>query len=78
MMFDSEQLEILFRARVLGPDAGQVLTDDAYPAAWRLAKQGWLRPRPVPDGEMAWFLTEEAKQALDLGVLVQDAADRCN
>jgi hypothetical protein len=72
----NEQFEILYRARALAP-RGQVLTNDAYPAAHELAEDGWLR-REFVDGELAWFWTDEAEVALHLGALMDSVQGRQN
>jgi hypothetical protein len=77
MTFDTEQLEILYRAKMLGTERGQVLTDDAYPAAHELAEQGWLRRRFVED-ELAWFWTPQAETAIDARRLVASVEGRQN
>jgi hypothetical protein len=79
LTFTDEQREILFRAWGLSQEnRGQVLADDAYPAAHELAEHGWLERRFEPDGEMSWWLTAQGAAAIDLGVLANDAADRAN
>jgi hypothetical protein len=64
--FDSEELELLYRARLLGTKRGQVLEPWAYPEACRLADKGWLRREFLPNNDVAWFLTPKAAHALDL------------
>jgi hypothetical protein len=66
MQFDDEQLELLYRARVLGTNRGQVLEPWAYPEAHRLTEAGWLERRFEPNGDVSWWLTEKADHALDL------------
>ncbi len=77
MEFDTEQLEILYRAKLLGAERGQVLEDWAYPSAHRLAEAGWLQRRFVGD-ELAWFLAPTAELAFELHGLTEDAKNRQN
>ena len=78
MQFDAEQLEILFRARMLGVGRGQVLEGWAYPAAHELAEAGWLERRFQPDGELSWWWTPQAETALNLTALTASVEGRQN
>jgi hypothetical protein len=78
MTFTDQQLEILYRAKILGLDYGQVLEGWAYPDAHELAEAGWLQRRFQPDGELAWFWTPQAETTLDLTALLQSTEGREN
>jgi hypothetical protein len=77
MNLNDEQFAILHRARLLGPDRGQVLEGWAYPDAHELAEQGWLERRFVGD-ELAWFLTAQGDVALDGAELLATLDERQN
>lgn len=66
MTYDTEELELLFRAKMLGTERGQVLEPWAYPEAHRLCEAGWLRREFLPNDDVAWYLTPEGAHALDL------------
>jgi len=79
MNFTGEQQEILYRAWVLAHDGkGQVLEPWAYPDAHSLAEQGWLERRIEPNGDVSWWWTGAADGALNLGALMQSAAESVN
>ena len=79
MDFTETQLEILFNAWVLAREGnGQVIADDAYPDAHRLAEAGWLERRFEPDGEMSWWWTPRAETAFDMTALMGSVQGREN
>jgi len=79
MPLDNEQLEIMFRARMLGTERGQVLEPWAYPEAHRLAEAGWLERRFVgPGDEMSWWLSPKGDLALDVAALTSSVEGRHN
>ena len=78
MTFDTEQLEILYRARILGVDRGQVLVDWATGAADELVEHGWLERRALENGDTGYWWTTTAETAIELHALTQDANDRQN
>ena len=78
MELDADSLEIMFRARLLGTQRGQVLEGWAYPQAHALAESGWLRREFQADGELGWFLTAEGDLALDTAALIQSVEGREN
>lgn len=79
MQFTETQLEILSNAYLLSREGkGQVIVDDAYPAAHALAEAGWLERRFESDGEMSWWWSSTAETAFDLGALLTSAAGRQN
>lgn len=49
MELTPDHLEILFRARMLGTNRGQVLEAWHHPEAQALAENGWLRRQFEPD-----------------------------
>jgi hypothetical protein len=79
MNFTDEQLEILYRAAVLArKNLGQVLEPWAFAEAHELAEGGWLERRFEADGEMSWWWTSQAEQALDVNRLVKSHDGRLN
>lgn len=72
MQLTNEQLEILFRAKILSLDGnGQVLDAWAEPEADALAEHGWLERRQEPNGDLSWWWTQAAEHALDINQLIQ-------
>ena len=69
MELTPDHLELLFRARMLGTDRGQVLEAWLYPEAHALAEQSWLRRRFEPNGDVSWWLTPQGDTALNLTAL---------
>jgi hypothetical protein len=70
--------ELLVNAWLLAREGkGQVIQDWAYPEAHDLCEAGWLERRWLPDGELAWFWTQQAETALDVHRLT-DVEDRKN
>ena len=79
MDMTDDQLELLSAAYLLSRDGcGMVIADDAYPDADALAEEGWLERRLEPDGEMSWWWTAQADQALALSGVMAAAANRSN
>lgn len=78
MNFTETQQEILVNAYLLARRGhGQVVTDEAVPAAHELAEQGWLE-RYFRDGQLCWRWTPAAEHALDVNSLLQAADGRQN
>ena len=78
MEFTPDHFEILFRARMLGTDRGQVLDAWLYPEAHALTEQGWLRRQFEQNGDVSWWLTPEGDTSLDLASLTQCVEGREN
>jgi hypothetical protein len=73
MELNDEMLEILFRAKALyHQNKGQVLEDEAIPAAHHLAEAGWLARRVEKGGDISWWWTQQAEIALNLGAIVNE------
>ena len=71
--FNETQREILVNAYLLARRGhGQVVTDEAVPAAHELAEQGWLE-RYFRDGQLCWRWSRAAETALDVSALLQSA-----
>lgn len=77
MTFDTEQLEMLFRAKALGTTRGQVLMPWAEPMADELVERGWLAKHTHGD-DSAYFWTPRAETALDLQELTTAHEGRDN
>jgi hypothetical protein len=79
MTFNEQQCEILFRAWTLAQAGnGQVLVDEAIPDAAELAEQGWLERRVEENGDVSWWWTPAADQALSYGALFNAATGSVN
>ena len=75
MELTTDHLEILFRARMLGTNRGQVLEVWQYPEAQALADNGWLRRQFEQNGDVSWSLTAQGDTALDLNALTESAVE---
>jgi hypothetical protein len=76
MEFTAVQQDLLIAAWVTArDDNGIVIENHAYPDAHDLAEMGWLERRFLPDGELAWFWTQQAETALDTGALINSAME---
>jgi hypothetical protein len=67
MELNTEQLEILFRARMLATEGrGQVLEDWALEDARELEEHGWLTSHKLDNGDTAWFCAPTGETALNI------------
>lgn len=74
MDFTETQKGLLFSAWGLAThDRGMVLTDNAVPDADELVEHGWLDRRPLDDGDCAYFWSQAAALAVELGALTDVA-----
>ena len=78
MDFTETQREILVNAYLLARRGhGQVVADDAIPAADELCEKGWLE-RYFRDGQLCWRWSPAAETALDVSGLLRSADGRQN